>query len=275
VRAAPDGYKPANTATMAYDGADVHNSCYDVPEDGVDTVPIVSGRRRLHHEESSFLSSAESHIAMKPSLSLEQSSNASARELDEIVPGKGWEVIREKPGTCDGQYESICGRERTDPCPLLGYHDSPGALAGNEYAGWLVLDLPDVSDGLILIAMDTGLKASDNPRTEGWSSVNNERRTADAAAGLTGSAPETEKGARDLGDDLPDDLVFDWAINGAITSWDKATLLEKRSQPLDKVELWTLLDDADFGSKGKVELAIRLRGCGNRCTFGVSHVYWA
>lgn len=276
MRAAPDGYKPVNNAKMAYEGPDAHNSCYDIPENGVDILSIVSGRRRLGHDEISISSSTESHIKIntpQSSPSIGQLSNI--RELDEIVPGKGWEVIREKPGTCDGQYESICGRERSDSCPLLGYHDSPGILVGNEYSGWLVFDIPDVNDGLILVAMNTGLKSSDNPRTEGWSSVNNERRALDNSFGATESSPGSEPETRDLGDDLPDNLVLDWAINGAITSWDKATLLEKRAQPQDKVELWTILDDASFDQKGKVELAIRLRGCGNRCTLGVSHVYWA
>lgn len=264
VRPTPDGYKPVNPEEMAYEGPDVHNSCYDLPKDAVDVVSVVSNRRRrkLSGVDDRQVTGGSSLEAKLP-----QSSTDTVRDLsDSIVPGKGWEVRWEKPGTCDGEYHSICGRERHDSCPLLGHHDSQGALVGNEYSGWLVFDIPDVEEGIILIRMVTGLKATDNPRTEGWSSVNNERRTRGTV---------NEQGKRELEDGIPDDLVFDWAINGKITSWDKATLIEKRSRPQQMVELWTLLDDPNFANKGKVELAIRFRGCGSRCTVGVPHVYWA
>jgi hypothetical protein len=253
---------------MAYEGPDVHNSCYDVPDGGVDVASIVSNRRFLEGVLPP-VSQTSANVGVDRT-TLQRSSNT--RDLaDTIVPGKGWEVMWEKPGTCDGQYDSICGRQRNDACPLLGHHDSQGTLVGNEYSGWLVFDLPDVSEGIILIRMITGLKATDNPRTEGWSSVNNERRTEESVR--SGSRYSDR---RDLQDDqIPDDFVFEWAINGKVTSWDKKTLLEKRSRPQKMVDLWTLLDDPNFAEKGKVELALRLKGCGNRCTVGVPHVYWA
>lgn len=252
---------------MAYEGPDVHNSCYDVPNGGVDVVPIVSNRRYL---EGVFPATSEAGPDSSADHVVLQETSKTRELADAIVPGEGWEVMWEKPGTCGGQYESICGRQRSDACPLLGYHDSQGTLVGNEYSGWLVFDLPDVSEGIIIIRMIFGLKATDNPRTEGWSSVNNERRTENARSG----SPSSDR--RDLQDDqIPDDLIFEFAINGKVTSWDKKTLIEKSSRPQKMVDLWTLLDDPDFAAKGKVELAIRLKGCGNRCTVGVPHVYWS
>lgn len=278
IRAAPDGYKPTNPLTVGYDGPDVHNPCYDIPEDGIDVVHIVSNRRRNVAADDNR---EKMVVPDSP-----PGSETSTRSLDSdgtIVPGKGWEVVWEKPGTCDGAYRSICGRERTEPCPLLGHHDSQGTLVGNEYSGWLVLDLPDVNEGIIVLRMMTGLAASDNKRTEGWASVNNERRLDDPASSQrlrNGSDPPPEPGTtdtivRDLSDDLPDDMVFEFAINGQVTTWDKAALLEKKSQPQRMIHLWTLLDDHEWSSKGSVVLAIRLRGCGNRCTVGIPHVYWA
>ena len=51
---------------------------------------------------------------------------------------------------------------------------------------------------------------------------------------------------------------------------------EQKKQLQRVVETLTLLDDPDFTSESKaVEIAVRMRGCGRQCTFGVSHVYWA
>lgn len=44
------------------------------------------------------------------------------------------------------------------------------------------------------------------------------------------------------------------------------------------VEVFTLLDDEAFvkeGEKKDVEVAIRMRGCGDEKVFSLTHVYWA
>jgi predicted nucleic-acid-binding protein len=76
--------------------------------------------------------------------------------------------------------------------------------------------------------------------------------------------------------DLPDEFIFEYSIDGVITSLSKTDFLEKKQQLQRVVETVTLLDDEGFTSEPKdVEVAIRLRGCGRKCTFGVSHIYWA
>ena len=38
-----------------------------------------------------------------------------------IVPGKGWEVMTEPSGICDGTYDSICNRGPENDCMLQAY----------------------------------------------------------------------------------------------------------------------------------------------------------
>jgi hypothetical protein len=77
---------------------------------------------------------------------------------------------------------------------------------------------------------------------------------------------------------LPDDtFAFDFAINGKITTWNKREFLERKKDVQRLVEAFTLLDDSSYiGQPARnVELAIRMRGCGRHCMFGVTHLYWA
>jgi hypothetical protein len=71
--------------------------------------------------------------------------------------------------------------------------------------------------------------------------------------------------------------MFDYAINGKITTLDKAEFLDQKKQLARVVETLTLLDDENFlnGEAQDLELAVRMRGCGRSCVFGVSHIYWA
>ena len=76
--------------------------------------------------------------------------------------------------------------------------------------------------------------------------------------------------------ELPETFIFEYAINGKVTTLSKEQFLEQKKQLQRVVETLTLLDDPDFTSESKaVEIAVRMRGCGRQCTFGVSHVYWA
>ena len=75
---------------------------------------------------------------------------------------------------------------------------------------------------------------------------------------------------------LPDTFLFEYAIDGKITTLTRDQFLEQKKQIQRVVETLTLLDDPSFTSDAKdVEVAVRLKGCGRACTFGVSHIYWA
>jgi hypothetical protein len=170
--------------------------------------------------------------------------------------------VDEPPGDCNGEYDAICGRSFGDPCPTLGHHDSRGMVVGNEWAGWLVMELPEVTEGIIILKLITNLDSSRNSRTKDWTTVNNE------GSGRDRQLTEMKN--------LPDEFQFDYAIDGTITSLSKAEFIEKVKLPQRVVEVITVLDDPGFTAKPKtVQVAFRMRNCGNKCTFGISHVYWA
>jgi hypothetical protein len=294
VKPASDGYVPRNEKVALYDGPDVHIPDFDVPEGAIDVLAILENRRQL----KGSVAESNSHVKkVEPDLT------QSSRSLNDIVPGKGWQVFDEPQGTCDGSYESVCGRSTDNDCILPGHHDGRGAVIGNEYAGWLVLQLKDLKEGILVVKLHTWHYDSENTRTAGWKAVNNEAENSrrrlrvsepDGSAEASsvqddwdrdwhsGYDESLEHGERSLmrnysTPELPETFMFDYAINGKITTLNKSEFLAQKKQVQRVVETLTLLDDKDF-SNGKaqdIEVAIRMRGCGRSCVFGVSHIYWA
>ena len=166
-----------------------------------------------------------------------------------------------------------------------------GAIIGNEFSGWLVLTLDDLKEGIIVIKLHTWHIDSESTRTQGWTTVSNERHLRRLGEPTDAFTHQKEFVIEDLNEeglahrdlmrsydtpDLPDTFVFEYAIDGKVTTLTKAEFLEKKKQLQRVVETLTLLDDPSFTSEAKtVEVAIRLRGCGRQCTFGLSHIYWA
>lgn len=167
-------------------------------------------------------------------------------------------------------------------------------MIGNEYSGWLVMSLEDLKEGVIVIKLHTWHIDSESTKTQGWNSVNNEggRRLGDTRRESHEEMKKEVNPSREFVEvdeseermlmrsystsDLPETFVFEFAIDGQITTWTKDEFLEKKKEIARVVETWTLIDDPDFTSEAKtVEVAIRMRGCGRTCTFGVSHIYWA
>ncbi|KAL7578731.1 hypothetical protein ACA910_015965 [Epithemia clementina (nom. ined.)] len=171
--------------------------------------------------------------------------------------GKGWAIHGEKPGQCDGQYLSICGRDSSDPCPLLGFHDSRGEIVGNDACGWLVLNLPNLKEGIIMI-------------NYAFYNVNHERNL------------RRSRESRQLNAAIPDDSKFAFVFSidgGEETSWNKQDLLDRsKTHQHKRLETLVLLDNAGFTSSESrsVQVAIKVNGCGgNSCIFALSHIYWA
>lgn len=271
------GYKPVNPRKMLYDSLDVPNPCYDVPADEPDVLAIVSGRRRLKEHKPS-----EDVENFPQELTVGEASSRHVRSLAEkIVPGSGWQVASEKPGgTCDGGYNSICGRD--DGCPLYGHHDSRGILSGSGLSGWLVFDIPRVEDGFILLKVYTW--GGEHTLTKDWTTVNEKESRDLLQVGHSNqtvwfSDTNREGERRHLRGDpfasLPESFVFEYAINGDITSLTKADLKTRVFEPARMVQLITLLDDTSFPATDNVEVAVRMTGCGNDCIFSVTHLYWA
>ena len=313
VKPAPSGYKPiaGNLRPALYEGPDVHNPAYDIPEGEIDVLSIIMGRRRL--DASNTMSMPESANLRTRMNSLEISSNSTEqtslfplrRLEEEIVPGEGWDVALEVQGFCDGSYDAVCAHSPDEECFLLGHHDGRGAIVGGDLSGWLVLTLDALKEGIIIVKLHTWHVQDENPRARDWTTVNGKRRRlGEAARSNKESFDESEEYLEYLNDialsdadadavvaseqhrraknrsyacpPLPDAFLFDYAINGKITSLNSTEFLSRRKQLQRVVETMTLLDDPEFTKEEQnVEIAFRLRNAGRPIVFGISHIYWA
>lgn len=312
LKPAPNGYVPTIKEKNLYDGVEVKPPNQRVPFGVVDVYAIASalpkstsddlenrGRKlKLHVKGKSgkkiwkadhgkinrFESNSDSELERLGSSHLD----AGARSLAEgdpmnIVPGQGWDIQDFKTGTCDGTYHSEC--DRRSRCVMWGANDGRGFLIGDGLSGWLVMELKDLKEGIIIVMMQDGYQANFNRRTEGWAEVNNGKTYEGPAAvptgdtNTTGSATSTPGvgSNRNLGSvperEVPDDFIFDFAINGKITTLDKAKFLEQRIDLTNLLKVWVLLDDTSV--VGDVEVALRVRQPGRDAPLGVSHIYWA
>jgi len=321
VKPADNGYKPTNDKKLLYEGPDAHNKCFDIQENQVDVHGVVSGRRRRHLEQDPFAqhditpreilnpahqtgrsqseskhdSTASAKEEDKEEEEVEQAeiTTSSHRQLEEIKPGKGWEVLGEPAGYCDGSYESTCALEASAACALYGHHDAHGDIVGNAFSGWLVLTVPKVKEGIIILKLNSWHDPKEHIMTKDWTSVNNvqarnlrenptevDEMLYESEISPAG-AEYTDSDHRSLGwkytpRDVPDNFEFDYAINGKITTMKKAEYMEKKKNLQGVLEALVILNDPNFTNKEiDVEVAIRIRNCGKECIVGLSHVYFA
>lgn len=274
MKPAPSGDVPFNPYEVLYDGPDVHNPCYDIPQGSIDVLAVVTGRRRLE-EDAVYRNLCDAKDYWTRNQSVEEQPLPSRRLADTaITPGEGWQLIEQKPGFCDGSYHAICGRAIDDSCPCLGHHDSRGMLIGNELSGWIVFDIPDVAQGIIIVRVVTWIPPKYNTMNENSKDENDAGRRLGAVSSNDTLATERER-RLDGADDFPEDWKFDFAINGKITTWTKEEFLARRGRPQRIVEVVTLVDDPNF-PKGSVEVAIRTRGCDRDvCAIAIPQIYWA
>lgn len=239
-------------AANFYDPPDVRIPWLDVPDGEVDYLAIVENgvdfgtlRARLRplYEEPEEGPSQLANPAM-------------------ITHGQGFALSTvAAPDNCDGSYNSFCNRGNGCDCPLYGHNDDRGGIVMDGLSGWLVMNLKNVTHGLIIVKIEDWHLSGSNWRTEGWISVNNE--------------PENH---RQLGGvEIPycDDFHFEFAIDGQITSWDKDEWLSRMNKLQRVAQFWTLLDEEDYIAKEDTELALRMTGCQRIKTFFLTHVYWA
>ena len=271
IKPGPSGI-PTNPQKVMYENYDVHNSCFDPQGDGVpNIVGVVSARRRhllgldtAFYEDEHLLQDmppafARVHAArmadQQAELQKKQQQQQRRQQSSDgslIQTGAGWRIVDESPGQCDGAYTSICGREASSTCPLLGHHDSPGQIQGDESAGWLVLELENLEHGLVILGVRLGERTS----------IQRRRRRLRS---------ETNPIAA-----LPDSMVMDVSINGQVTTWNKQEVEQRlRFEVQRGFDALVLLDDESFLPSGpSVEVGIRIRECGS-CTLGITHVFWA
>lgn len=125
-KAAPDGTVVRNTVKNLFDGPEPPNPCQQIPEGEVDVYAIVSGRRRtrrnLRHSRGMDTNLYVSVESSAQSGQMHEWANRTLEKKDTgIVPGKGWEVMTEPSGICDGTYDSICNRGPENDCMLQAY----------------------------------------------------------------------------------------------------------------------------------------------------------
>ena len=315
VKPAPSRYVPVNgnKRPALYDGPDVHNPAYDIPEGEVDVLSVVMGRRRLQatKQQSNWYNAFFQMKLMQPWMKTARTLSTSAttvtpqhhRRLDEeIIPGEGWDVALEVQGYCDGTYDSVCAHAPDEECFLLGHPDGRGAIVGGDLSGWLVMTLKALKEGIIVVKLQTWHVQDENPKARSWSTVNGESRDL-------GESEVSEQESVDNRDDmfymgdlaypevdetipidphrnvkmrsyecptLPDTFAFDYAINGKVTTLNSTEFLAQKKNLQRVVETLTLLDDPEFTTDEQdVEVAFRLRDSGRPIVFGISHIYWA
>jgi len=239
-----DGTLPQYVNTkMLYEGPDVPNPALSIPDDAIDVYAIAGARRNL--QASAF------HRDIVEA-SYQDSSPVHHRldESDEIVQGDWFFTDDIPPGTCGGEYHDICGRQEGDKCLLAGHMDHRGGIQGNCTSGWLVMELKDVAHGFVMIKIET------------WHGLKKRRRLED----------------QELDPLLCENFIFEYAINGKITTLNKAQFIHIKTHAQRVVELFPLLDDESMETQD-LEVAIKISGCENEehpkaVQFKLTHVYW-
>jgi hypothetical protein len=254
-------YAPTVRGDVLYEGPDVRNPMFDVPDGQVDVLAILNNGRKFPDNE--------------------RARQLFSRAADKIVPGKGYELNGHPVGYCDGSYNAICGRSADNSCLLYAHHDSRGGLFFHEYSGWIVMEVPKVKHGIIVIKLETWHWPDEVSVAKDWRTVNNERNLQ--------TMPAMEPDYDDVGEGEDrnlkrrpnpycDDFHFDFAVDGKITTYNVTEFREANNAIQRAVECFTMLDDPKYVNEGEekdVELAIRMRGCGNSKAFSLTHVYWA
>jgi len=270
LKALPDGSKidfnNGKGEKLAYEGPDLRIPSVHVPEGEIDVEKIAG-----FTNQKRVLSSSQ------------VTNTTTSRSLENIVPGSLWDV-QSWIGHCDGTEKSYtCNRQVGNPCFLSGHNDYRGQIVGDEYSGWLVMNLKDVKEGIIVLKFHAWINVKVcgqcvNTLTRGMDGRNLRVQSLSREKHSESSNLEYDNIERQLKVDpdtvIPDTFLFDFAINGKITTWNKDEFLKRRVKIQRVVELFTIMDDPSWKS-GDVELAIRTRGAGRVQDLALTHVYWA
>ena len=264
---------PVGLTPSVYDPPDVFNPNLHAPvgsidvlgivESGVDFVPNLGRIRR--------------RTSLAPANSVPPTGGSSVNP--EIKPGKGWD-LSQIAGTdmCDGEYDSWCKRSNDQSCLLYGHNDNRGALQFDGLSGWGIFELPNLREGLIVIKVHDWIAPGNVATTNGWTTENNEHEADERnLAEETKLSEETNRDLKKTAIPYCEDFKFQFAIDGNVTTWDRAAWSGNMKSPERVIRIATLLDDPDFtgGETKNVELAMRMVGCGRGKGFGLTHIYWA
>ena len=200
--------------------------------------------------------------------------------------GKGIQLDTQ-PGDewCDGSVDSWCKRGNSTGCLLYGHNDGRNGLLFHSYSGWIVLNLPDVKNGIISVKVETWHNDGAMWKTVGWTSVNNEgslqrHLSLPSNTTMTDSSQERrELGKKKKQPALPceSEFYFEYAVDGVISRYNETEINQKKSHIQRVVEVMPILNHPEYtnGEEKEVEIAIRLVGCGTQKVWKLNHVYWS
>lgn len=282
MKPAYDGYVPLPQENV-YNPPDVFNPALHVPEGEFDYLAVVENG--LEYPELVVFDNSP-----LPPNKIERNNKLIPIGIDGVKPGIGWSVdSNANPDECDGSFDGFCNRGADQDCLLYGHNDRRSGMQFDSYSGWGVFTVPNVKLGVIIVRLEWWHGAS-NTRTEGWESENNgdetysRRLTVANSTGVKSTRrlgePEHELNqmVRQLkGTELCNDLKFDFAVNGKITTYNKEEFMDKLQIFQRVVQVQTILNDDSVtnGEPHDIEIALRLRDCKRGNMFKLSHIYWA
>ena len=240
LESAANGSLPKLKENLLYEGPDLPNPSLMNPSDEINVHEIIINRRReLFGWQADFDYSFEQTIDINVSrghLDINEAIPSLRRKItsDAIVPGEGWE-LSSLPGNCDGTPDSVCGREASSDCLLYGQMSKEGGLVGNASSGWLVMNLPNVSEGILMLKLD--------PK---------------------GSLPQDFAFEYAIDGNIKS-LSKDEYIEQLKTPQDKVNVITLLDDPQFKTKEETK----------DVKFAFRVKNCEDSCQLKVTHIYWA
>lgn len=239
----PEMLENINAAQKSeYSPPDVFNWRLYPPDGEIDVVNVLeSGPEFKAVMAPSYLDFYDSTTAVTPS---------------SIPPGKGVQLSTQaNDDECDGLIDSFCNRGSNNNCLLNGHHDARGGIRFDSFSGWVKLNIPRLKFGYVVLKIETWHRSGTVEKTANWTSINNERRL----------------------EPFCDDLRFEYAIDGNISSVGKKEFDNMHEQVQRVVNLVPILKDPDFtgGQERDVEVAIRITGCNRHNVFSLTHIYWA
>lgn len=249
-----------------YDPPDVENPDLQLPKNVLDILNVIENGSEFRPLLSRIVRANTGSPNKRP---VDLRSNTTLR------PGLGWDLTSISAAqNCDGSYDSFCGRSKDNVCLLLGHNDFRGGLVFDSLSGWLILNLSNFRDGLIVVKIEDW-HTDQNPKTRGWKCENNDclrrpspnmnnphhhrRQWEDNPPPLPRNASSSSFSSplaltRRLKPSVPEyckDFAFEFAVTyGGGRRLHKTWRLQewqKRMVSLQRVvQLWTLLDDPTF-----------------------------